>query len=131
MMIGRRRPDPDGEPSSAIHIGGDSIAPIQNVVGRDIRGVHQSASVRHTAGPEDVRDLLTAFRTELDRHQQDLGTAPVLRGMTETIDAQLTASPPDEGVLLQLARMLPALVVGTAVQEGGQALADAITGWIG
>ncbi|WP_224756246.1 hypothetical protein [Streptomyces sp. col6] len=130
-MIGRRRPDPGREPSSAIHIGGDSIAPIQNVVGREIRGVHQSASVRNTAGPQDVRDLLTTFRAELDRHQQDLATAPVLRGMAETIDAQLTASPPDEGVLSQLARALPALVAGTAVQEGGQALADAITGWIG
>lgn len=93
--------------------------------------MYEPASVRNTAGPEEASDLLAAFRTELERHQQDLATAPVLRGMTETIDAQLAATPPDEGVLLQLARTLPAPVVGTAVQEGGQALADAITGWIG
>ncbi|MGZ2358560.1 hypothetical protein LRE75_17950 [Streptomyces sp. 372A] len=75
--------------------------------------------------------MLAEFRAELDRHQQDVATAPVLRGAAETIDARFAASPPDEGVLLQVARTLPALLVGTAVQEGGQAPAEAIAGWLG
>ncbi|WP_411089226.1 hypothetical protein [Streptomyces sp. 061-3] len=51
----------------------------------------------------------------------------VLRAMADTVDASL-ASPdaPEAGPLRGIAAALPALVLGTAIQQGGESLANAI-----
>ncbi|MFF0004579.1 hypothetical protein ACFYQT_14220 [Streptomyces tibetensis] len=47
--------------------------------------------------------------------------------MADTVDTSLaTPDAPQVGSLRGVAQTLPALVVGTAVQQGGEALADAI-----
>ncbi|MFJ5305589.1 hypothetical protein [Streptomyces sp. NPDC088350] len=134
MTVGRRRPEPEQSQGhgSGISIGGDNIAPLQNVVGQNISNVHQSASVeRATVDVETVRDLLAAFRTELDRNGSALPNAQVLRAIADSIDTSLTT--PDThtpGTLRGTVQALPALVAGTVVQQGGEALAHAIAGWL-
>ncbi|POX55766.1 hypothetical protein C3489_09290 [Streptomyces sp. Ru71] len=137
MVVGRRRSEPEPDPGpghgSGISIGGSNIAPLQNVVGQNISHVHQSASV--TGAPvnlETVRDFLTQFRTEVDRNEAGLANAQILRAMTDSIDTSLRASDAQAvGALRGVVQALPALVAGTAVQQGGEALAHAIAGWLG
>lgn len=125
-------PRPEGH-GSGVSIGGNNTAPLQNVVGHAISNVHQSASVESpTVSMETVRDLLAAFRTEVDQNGSALPNTQVLHAMADSIDTSLTTpDPPAAGALRGLAQALPALVAGTAVQQGGDALAHAITGWLG
>ncbi|MGR3871525.1 hypothetical protein ACUXZZ_23460 [Streptomyces graminifolii] len=133
MAVGRRHPEPEQGHGSGISIGGNNIAPIQNVVGQNISNIHQSASAEGSAvDVETVRDLLAAFRTEVDRNGAGLPNAQVLRAIADSIDTSLTA--PDAqtvGALRGTVQALPALVAGTLVQQGGEALAHAVAGWLG
>ena len=133
MAVGRRRPEPEQGHGSGVSIGGSNIAPIQNVVGQNISNVHQSASAEGAAvDVETVRDLLAAFRTEVDRNGAGLPNAQVLRAIADSIDTSLTAPDPQTaGALRGAAQALPALVAGTLVQQGGEALAHAVAGWLG
>lgn len=129
MAVGRRRPDPGAGHGAGISIGGNNNAPLQNVVGQNISDIHQFASVQGTVDVDAVRGLLAAFRAEVDRNATDLQNATILRAMADTVDTSL--APPDApqvGTLRGIAQALPALVVGTAVQQGGEALANAIGG---
>ncbi|MBL1085842.1 hypothetical protein JK359_28400 [Streptomyces actinomycinicus] len=129
MVVGRRRPEPDPGHGSGISIGGNNNAPLQNVVGQNISNIHQSASVQGAVDIEAVRGLLAAFRADVDRNAADLQNATVLRAMADTVDTSLaTSDAPQVGTLRGIAQALPALVVGTAVQQGGEALANAIGG---
>ncbi|MFI1400478.1 hypothetical protein [Streptomyces sp. NPDC020681] len=129
MVMGRRRPDPDPVHGSGISIGGNNNAPLQNVVGQNISDIHQSASVQGTGDIDAVRGLLAAFRGDVDRNAADLQNATVLRAMADTVDTSLaTPDAPQVGTLRGIAQALPALVVGTAVEQGGEALANAIGG---
>ncbi|MFE0794363.1 hypothetical protein [Streptomyces mutabilis] len=97
------------------------------MVGQNISSVHQSASVQGTVDIDAVRGLLAAFRADVDRHATDLQNATVLRAMADTVDTSLAAPGAPQAVTLRgIAQALPALVVGTAVQQGGEALANAI-----
>jgi len=133
MAVGRRRPEPEQGHGSDISIGGNNIAPLQNVVGQNISNVYQSASVESPAvSTETVRELLAAFRTEVNQNGSVLPNAQVLRAMADSIDASLAASDtPAIGALRGAVQALPALVAGTVVQQGGDALAHAIAGWLG
>ncbi|MFJ4939442.1 hypothetical protein ACIP8U_37040 [Streptomyces pseudovenezuelae] len=127
MVVGRRRPEPGH--GSGISIGGTNNAPLQNVVGQNISNIHQSASVQSTIDIDAVRGLLAAFRADVDRNAADLQNVTVLRAMADTVDTSLaTPDVPQIGTLRGIAQALPALVVGTAVQQGGEALANAIGG---
>jgi hypothetical protein len=129
MVVGRRRPEPDAGHGSGISIGGSNNAPLQNVVGQNISHVHQSASVQGTVDLEAVRSLVASFRSDIDRNEAELQNATVLRAMVDTVDTSLAATgAPQAGALRGIAQALPALVVGTAVQQGGEALANAIGG---
>lgn len=129
MVVGRRRPDPDPGHGSGISIGGTNNAPLQNVVGQNISNIHQSALVQGAIDIEAVRDLLAVFRADVDRHEADLPHAMVLRSMADTVDTSLaTPDAPQISTLRGIAQALPALVAGSAVQQGGQALANAIGG---
>jgi hypothetical protein len=129
MVVGRRRPEPDPGHGSGISIGGANNAPLQNVVGQNISNIHQSASVQGTIDIDAVRGLLAAFRADVDRNAADLQNVTVLRAMADTVDTSLaTPDVPQVGTLRGIAQALPALVVGTAVQQGGEALANAIGG---
>ncbi|MCX4455772.1 hypothetical protein OOK58_27755 [Streptomyces sp. NBC_01728] len=130
MVVGRRRPEPDPGHGSGISIGGNNNAPLQNVVGQNISSIHQSASVQGAVDIDAVRGLLAAFRADVDRNAADLQNATVLRAMADTVDTSLATpdAPPQVGTLRGIAQALPALVVGTAVQQGGEALANAIGG---
>ncbi|MEU6261504.1 hypothetical protein [Streptomyces sp. NPDC047043] len=130
MMVGRRRPDPEQGQGSGISIGGNNNAPNQNVVGQNISHVYQSASVQGAVDVEAVRDLLTSFRAEVERNEAGLASAAVLRAMADTVDTSLAAPDAQVGVLRGIAQALPALVAGTVVQHGGDALANAIAGWL-
>ncbi|MFE2738944.1 hypothetical protein [Streptomyces sp. NPDC059349] len=103
---------------------------MQNVVGQNISSIHQSASVQGAVDIDAVRGLLAAFRADVDRNAADLQNATVLRVMADTVDTSLATpdEPPQVGTLRGIAQALPALVVGTAVQQGGEALANAIGG---
>ncbi|MER6128687.1 hypothetical protein ABT173_40230 [Streptomyces sp. NPDC001795] len=133
MAVGRRRPEAEQGHGSGISIGGNNIAPLQNVVGQNISNVHQSASVEGaTVDVETVRDLLASFRTEVDQNRAGLPNAQVLRAMADSIETSLAA--PDAqavGALRGAVQALPALVAQTVVQQGGEALAHAIAGWLG
>ncbi|GAA2709468.1 MULTISPECIES: hypothetical protein [Streptomyces] len=131
-MVGRR-PEPDPGYGSGISIGGNNSGPLQNVVGQNITDVHQSASAdAPAASVEAVRDLLSTFRTEVERNQDGLPNAQVLRAMADSIDISLAAENPQAvGALRGAIQALPALVMGTAVQQGGEALAHAIAEWLG
>jgi hypothetical protein len=127
--VGRRRPEPDPGHGSGISIGGNNNAPLQNVVGHNISNVHQSALVQGAVDIDAVRGLLAAFRADIDRNAADLQNATVLRAMADSVDTSLaTPDAPQAGTLRGIAQALPALVVGTAVQQGGEALANAIGG---
>ncbi|MFJ3617382.1 hypothetical protein ACIPSH_04435 [Streptomyces iakyrus] len=132
MVVGRRRPDPEPGHGSGISIGGNNNAPLQNVVGQNISHVHQSASVQGAVDIDGVRGLLDAFRADIDRNAAGLQNATVLRAMADTVDTSLAIpDAPQVGTLRGIAQALPALVVGTAVQQGGEALANAIGGLVG
>ncbi|MET9671064.1 hypothetical protein ABZY19_38080 [Streptomyces sp. NPDC006475] len=76
-----------------------------------------------------VRDQLAVFRADVDRHAADLQNAMVLRAMADTVDTSLaTPDPPQISTLRGIAQASPALFAGSAVQQGGQALANAIGG---
>ncbi|AGK78133.1 hypothetical protein SFUL_3199 [Streptomyces microflavus DSM 40593] len=129
MVVGRRRPEPGPDHGSGISIGGNNNAPLQNVVGQDISHIHQSASAQRAVDVDAVRGLLAAFRAEVDHNATDLQNVTVLRAMADSVDVSL-ASPdaPEAGALRGIAAALPALVLGTAVQQGGESLANAIGG---
>ncbi|EGJ75733.1 hypothetical protein STTU_2944 [Streptomyces sp. Tu6071] len=130
MAIGRRRPDPTSEPGhgSGISIGGNNIAPLQNVVGQNISRVYQAASADGTTDVEAVRDLLITFREDLDRNAAGLQHVEALRAMAGTVDGSLTAPAESATTLRGVAQALPALVLGTVVQQSGEALAHAVNG---
>lgn len=131
MAVGRRGAEPDPGHGSGISIGGSNSAPLQNVVGQNIAHVRQSASSQTAMDLDTVRDLLAAFRADVQRHAPDLPNATLLRTMADAADTSLTT--PDQqqvGTLRGIAQALPALVVGTAVQQGGEALAHAIGAWL-
>lgn len=87
MVVGRRRPEPEQGHGSGITIGGINIASLQNVVGQNISNVQQSACVESpTVSMETVRDLLAAFRTEVDQNGSVLPNGQVLRAMADSID---------------------------------------------
>ncbi|WP_058042409.1 hypothetical protein [Streptomyces roseifaciens] len=131
MVVRRRRPDPDPGHGSGISIGGNNNAPLQNVVGQNIANIHQSASLQGMVDIDAVRGLLTAFRSDVDHNAADLQNAMVLRAMADTVDASLmTPDAPQVGTLRGIAQALPALVAGTVVQQGGEALANAISGLV-
>ncbi|MEV5873509.1 hypothetical protein AB0L75_04605 [Streptomyces sp. NPDC052101] len=130
MRMGRRRPEPEQGHGSGISIGGNNNAPNQNVVGQNISHVYQSAPVQGTVDIEAVRDLLTAFRADVERNEAGLANAAVLRAMADTVDTSLAAPDVQAGVLRGIAQALPAVVTGTVVQQGGEALANAIAGWL-
>ncbi|MFF1733841.1 hypothetical protein [Streptomyces sp. NPDC058247] len=124
MGIGRGR----REQGAGVGIGGDNTGAVQNVVGQNISNVHQHAAPHTTTDPAVVRDLLATFRAQVDRDQASLENADVLRAMTTRIDTQLADPAQHVEGLRGIARALPALVVGTVVQQGGEALANAIAG---
>ncbi|MEU4150351.1 hypothetical protein [Streptomyces sp. NPDC026659] len=130
---GRREEEPPGH-GSGVHVGGNNNAPIQNVVGRDISHVRQHASVQGAVDIETVRGLLTSFRTDLDRNEGTLDHVVVvaLRAMSDTIDASLSAPDPQAcaGALRGVVQALPQLVVGSVVEQGGEALVHALAGWL-
>ncbi|MEU2303373.1 hypothetical protein [Streptomyces misionensis] len=133
MIRGRgRREDEHPMRGSGIHIGGNNNAPNQNVVGQNISHVHQSASVQGAVDIDAVRGLLASFRAEVDRNQGDLAHAVALRAMTDTVDASLAEPNPEARVeaLRGVVQALPALVAGTVVEQGGEALVHAIAGWL-
>ncbi|MFF7984775.1 hypothetical protein ACFZDK_37635 [Streptomyces sp. NPDC007901] len=130
MMVGRRRPESEQGHGSGISIGGNNNAPNQNVVGQNISHVYQSASVQGAVDIEAVRDLLASFRADVERNEAGLANVAVLRAMADTVDTSLAASDAQAGTLRQIAQALPALVAGTVVQHGGDALANAIAGWL-
>ncbi|MEW2622859.1 hypothetical protein [Streptomyces sp. NPDC048106] len=130
MRMGRRRPEPEQGHGSGISIGGNNNAPNQNVVGQNISHVYQSASAQGAVDIEAVRDLLTSFRADVERNEAGLANATVLRAMADTVDTSLAAPDAQAGVLRGIAQALPALVAGTVVQQGGQALANAIAAWL-
>jgi hypothetical protein len=130
MVAGRHRPDSDPGHGSGISIGGSNNAPLQNVVGQNISNVHQSASAQTAVDIDAVRGLLAAFRADVNHNAADVPNATILRAMADSIDTSL-AAPNDQqqvGTLRGIAQALPALVVGTVVQQGGEALANALGG---
>lgn len=124
MDIGRGR----REQGSGIGIGGDNTGAVQNVVGQNISNVHQHAAPHTTTDPAAVRDLLAAFRAQVD--QASLENADVLCAMTARVDTQLADPAQHAEGLRGIARALPALVAGTVVQQGGEVLANAIAGLV-
>ncbi|MEU1576549.1 hypothetical protein ABZ519_36410 [Streptomyces collinus] len=133
MNFGRGRREEEQGRGSGISIGGNNNAPNQNVVGQNISHVYQSASVQGAVDIETVRGLLTSFRTEVEQNEAGLANATVLRAVADSVDTSLTLSDPQAqvGALRGVAQALPALVAGTAVQQGGQALANALSSWVG
>lgn len=133
MIVGRgRREEELPGHGSGIHVGGNNNAPIQNVAGQNISHVHQHAFVQGAVDIEAVRGLLTSFRAEIDRNEGTLDHATALRAMTDTVDASLSAPDPQAraGALRGVVQALPALVAGTVVEQGGEALVHAIAGWL-
>ncbi|WP_369173462.1 hypothetical protein AB5J49_38380 [Streptomyces sp. R28] len=133
MIFGRGRREDEQGRSSGISIGGANKAPNQNVVGQNISHVYQSASVQGAVDIETVRELLASFRTDVEQNEAGLANAAVLRALTDSVDTSLAATDPraQVGALRGVAQALPALVAGTAVQLGGQALANALSSWVG
>ncbi|MFH8928404.1 hypothetical protein ACH4D4_15250 [Streptomyces pristinaespiralis] len=151
-LFGRRRRGPAAEPeghgpdavdppaparpapTSGVSVGGANYGTIQHVTGHHVSRVSQSATTGDitAADVEDVRELLSRFRAELDLHRAQLPMAETLRAMTSVVDANLDdPTARNEGPLRSVAQALPALVAGTAVQEGGQALATALGNLLG
>ncbi|WP_369147338.1 hypothetical protein [Streptomyces sp. R44] len=134
MIVGRRRQEPEAGHGSGISIGGSNIAPVQNVVGQNISNVHQSAAIEGSAVVDraTVRELLEGLRADVERHEAELPNVSLIRGVVDSIDTALVAPDVREtGALTGVAHALPALVAGTAVQQAGEALAQAIAGWAG
>ncbi|MER8029074.1 hypothetical protein ABTZ78_08945 [Streptomyces bauhiniae] len=134
MIMGRgHRESEQPTHGSGIHIGGNNNAPNQNVVGRNISHVHQHAPGHGAVDIETVRGLLASFRAEVDDNESSLDHAVAVRAMTDTIAASLRTPDPQTqaGVLRGVVQALPALVAGTVVEQGGEALVHAIAGWIG
>ncbi|MGA5652169.1 hypothetical protein [Streptomyces seoulensis] len=134
MIMGRGHRDSEQPPhGSGIHIGGANNAPNQNVVGRDISHVHQHAPSHGAVGIETVRELLASFRAEVDNNESNLDHVVAVRAMTDTIATSLHSPDPQAraGALRGVAQALPALVAGTVVEQGGEALVHALAGWIG
>ncbi|NLU71804.1 hypothetical protein HCC61_03740 [Streptomyces sp. HNM0575] len=127
MAVGRRRPEPEPGPGSGISIGGNNNAPVQNTVGQNISHVNQSASVAGAVDIETVRDLLASFRADVERNEASLEHVAALRAMADTVDTSLAAPDAQAGALHRVIQALPALVTGTVVQQGGEALANALT----
>ncbi|MEW2485486.1 hypothetical protein [Streptomyces sp. NPDC048411] len=130
MVVGRRRGEPEQGHGSGISIGGNNNAPNQNVVGQNISHVYQSASVQGAVDVETVRDLVASFRADVQRNEAGLANASVLRAMADSVDTSLAAPDGQVGALRGIAQALPALVAGTVVQQGGDALANALAGWL-
>ncbi|WP_406190860.1 hypothetical protein OG331_50545 [Streptomyces sp. NBC_01017] len=132
MIFERGRREEEQGRGSGISIGGSNNAPNQNVVGQNISNVYQSASVQGAVDIEIVRGLLTSFRTDVEQNETGLANAAVLLAMTDSVDTSLGATDPQAqaGALRGVAQALPALVAGTAVQQGGQALANALSSWV-
>ncbi|MER5833749.1 hypothetical protein ABT116_23535 [Streptomyces sp. NPDC002130] len=81
---------------------------------------------------DSVRGLLEAFRADIDCNAADFQNATVLRPMADSVDTSPAApDTPQVGTLRGIAQALPALVLGTAAQQGGEALANAIGGLVG
>ncbi|MFC7842787.1 hypothetical protein [Streptomyces sp. NPDC057382] len=101
-------------------------------MGQNISHIHQFAPVQGTVDIDAVRGLLDAFRADIDRNAANLQNVTVLRAMADTVDTSLAApDAPQAGTLRGVAQALPALVVGSAVQQGGEALANAIGALLG
>ncbi|MER8009761.1 hypothetical protein [Streptomyces sp. NPDC094149] len=66
----------------------------------------------------------------MERNEAGLANVAVLRAMADIVDTSLAAPHAQVGTLRQIAQALPALVAGTVVQHGGDALANAIAGWL-
>jgi hypothetical protein len=132
MVFGRSRREEEQGRGAGISIGGNNNAPNQNVVGQNISHVYQSASVQGAVDIETVRDVLTSFRTDVEQNEAALANAAVLRAMADSVGTSLAASDPQAqaGALRGVAQALPALVAGTAVQQGGEALANALATWL-
>jgi hypothetical protein len=130
MIAGRRNPATDSPPGSGIHIGGNNNAPLQNVVGDHNSHIHQTAAPQPTADAQQLHDLLAAFRTEIDRNEHQLPTAPALRGMADTVEGSLSNPHEQASVLRHAALMLPQLVAGTVVQQAGEAVANTLGSWL-
>ena len=132
MVFGRGRREEEQGRGSGISIGGNNNAPNQNVVGQNISHVYRSASVQGAVDIETVRDVLTSFRTEVEQNEAALANAAVLRAMADSVGTSLAASDPQAqvGALRGVAQALPALVAGTAVQQGGEALANVLAAWL-
>ncbi|MCM1972567.1 hypothetical protein [Streptomyces sp. G1] len=132
MMAGWRRSGQEPEHGSGISVGGNNFGALQNVVGQNISHVHQSAAGDvQTADAESVRELLALFRAEVDSNESTLHHVGALRDMTNTVESSLASPVAQIGALRGVALALPALVAGTAVQQGGEALAHAIGGMLG
>lgn len=111
-----------------IQIYGDNNAPIQNIVGQNISHVHQSAAVQVAMDVDSVRELLREFRVDVERNAADLEHADALQAMAGTADRSLAAPAEQATTLRGIAQALPALVLGSVVQQSGDALANAIGG---
>ncbi|MGN9792641.1 hypothetical protein ACTMTU_16295 [Streptomyces sp. OZ13] len=125
---------PPRAPTSGVSVGGANYGTIQHVTGHHVSRVSQSATTGDitAADVEDVRALLSGFRAELALHQAEIPMADTLRAMTSVVDVGLDdPTARNEGPLRSVAQALPALVAGTAVQEGGQALATALGNLLG
>ncbi|WP_030778065.1 hypothetical protein [Streptomyces sp. NRRL S-920] len=133
MIFGRGRREEEQGRGSGISIGGNSSAPNQNVVGQNISHVYQSASVQGTVDIETVRGLLASFRSDVEQNETGLANVAVLRAMADSVDVSLAATDPQArvGALRGVAQALPAMVADTAVQQGGQALASALSALVG
>ena len=132
MIGGRGGRGRDEAHGSGISVGGNNNAPNQNVVGQNISHVHQSASVQGVVDFETVRSLLVSFRGEVERNEAVLDNAPVMHAMADSVDTAL-ANPDAQaqvGALHGVVQALPGLVAGTVVQQGGEALAHALAGWL-
>ncbi|MBT2455843.1 hypothetical protein J7E98_13940 [Streptomyces sp. ISL-86] len=131
MMAGWRRSGQEPEHGSGISVGGNNFGALQNVVGQNISHVRQSAAGDAQAAVESVRELLALFRAEVDSNESTLHHVGALRDMTNTVESSLAAPVAQVGALRGVALALPSLVAGTAVQQGGEALAHAIGGMLG
>ncbi|WP_406283157.1 hypothetical protein [Streptomyces sp. NBC_00209] len=130
MAIGRRRQEPEPVHGAGISIGGNNMAPLQNVVGQNISHVHQHATVEGATDIDSVRELLATFRLDLERNEPQLEHADALRAMATSVDNSLAEPAERVGALRGIAQALPALVVGSVVQQSGEALAHAIGGLV-
>ncbi|MFI6488518.1 hypothetical protein [Streptomyces sp. NPDC050564] len=126
MAMGRRRPESDPEREPGVSISDTNTTPLQNAVGQNISHVYQSVPVQGGVDVEVVRSLLASFRLDVDRYFAVLPNADLLRIMVEGLESGLIGPDAEAGQLRAIVQALPALVSGTVVQQGGEALAHAI-----